>query len=1726
MGKSTQTAKQARPQTGWLPGFEPDDYVASIQSIKFIPTTVALASACIVNAMLPVRRDVVQEVLSNIQIVASQSEETTESGAPLTTNPTTTPVVTLEETQPVRSDWPTFDPSRYTPQSVVAKKIELNLAAISRMLEIKADPTRQVTDEDRHQMLSYSGWGGAARLFEDLPNSSLHTQQTMLRSMVSEHEFTQARASVTSAYYTDTVVIKSIWKMIQHLGFSGGRIIEPAAGTGLFIANMPKEIAMKSEITCIEPDPLSASILETVFSGLGVHVHNSTIEKAAIPHGFYDLAISNVPFGQHKSLETKKVGYAEWSLHNYFFGKAIDLVRSGGLVAMITSSYTMDSLSRSHREWINAHAEFLGAFRLPTCAFKESAGTEVITDILLFKKRAVAQFSENATTKWISLGEAPVELMKPGLQLTERIQGQYGSKEFTLRRDINKWYCLHPQAVLGKLEFKKVQYKTLIVPVFSDGREAFDERVMEWADQLPQNVYTDAVVVEDFEPSLLMPTVDASCDLKPGAYIVNGKGRICIGQDRLTWIDVDDAFKGKARDRLVGMVSLREVARKLIAAQINPDGDADFKRYQQELNIKYDTFVRVFGNVTDTANVRVFRGDPDCPLLLSLERFDEDAEVYKKADIFSKRTAGRTQFPTHVDNVKDAMLISLAQYGRINIKDMAMRMQVSKLAVTQKLSEDELAYLDPLDQAWKITSEYLSGHIRNKLLLAGSSGSIYSRNVVALTAALPKPLGPGEVEVRLGAPWVPQRLIEQFVTELVNAKVDDLTVSYETSSATWSVRPQGSNSPEYIGTRVLNTTTWGTSNRCAVVLVEAALNNVPPKITHTVKGSSVLDRPATLAAREKYEMIKEEFKAWAYRVDARRDEMLEIYNEQFNQIVERQYDGSHMTFPGMSLVIQPYKSQVDAIWRIVSGGNTLLAHVVGAGKSFIMIASAMEMKRIGKANKPCIVVPNHLLYDFTAECVRFFPSANILMATRDDFRGEKRHEFVARIATSNLDAVVMTLSTFELLQVSPARAKKFQDEILSEVRSARDGAADVKARATVRQCESMIKALEAKLERLICTEGKDDLVYFDELGIDCLYIDEAHALKNLMRISKMPTVAGLSSASSNRAFDAWMKTSIIMEDRGGEEQGVIFATATSLSNSMAEMHVMQKFLQPKTLKAHGLYEFDAWASTFGEIVQGMELSPDGSGYRLHSRFSRFVNVPDLMSIFRQVADIRTKEMLSLPTPAIRGGKPTVAESCASSELLDYTATLVKRAEDIKSRLVKPDEDNMLKVTNSGRKAALDMRLIDGSLPFDPNGKVAKALENLLRIYKETNEHRGTQLVFCDLSTPSTTGFSIYQDLRMRLVDSGIPDNEIAFIHDYETDAAKAKLFKKVRAGHIRILMGSTMKMGVGTNVQRRLKAIHQLDSPWRPSDVMQRDGRAERAGNMWDEIELIRYISSKSFDAFIWSLLENKMRFIDQVMTSAGSLRTVEDLSMGALSYSEIKAIASGNPKVLEKATIDAEIMRLSMMRRNWEQERWQVANRLQTNQSVMKVLNKFMPAVAEVSATIELALSQGTVSFDGVTPSSKLSSTQASLEEVIGECVNKVSRDLPEGATQSAGRIAGLDIVVSRDHGLALEFRTPLDAGLSWSINRSGVDIRNELAIGTLLLDTVKNMALEHTRRQRRMETIKFDNESIQAVIGLPFAHAGKLAELIQKQVDIEYELDMNRSEIGVEALAEASIE
>jgi len=1606
--------------------------------------------------------------------------------------------------------WPELEAAKYQPSSLEAERIQDNIEAIKLVKQLKASP-RALGAEDMHTLLRYSGWGGVARVFapDGSAPAKLAAQRDELQALVSEQEFEAMRSSITTGYYTPPEVAQAVWGVLEKLGFKGGRVLEPSAGTGQFFASMPGHIARKSSLAAVELDKVTASVLEAAFAPYGAQVHACGLEDAKVPFGFWDLCVGNVPFGDFKTNDTSRSPYADWSIHNWFIARCLELVRPDGLVAVITSHHTMDSDKSVHREWIAAHAELVAAIRLPQSTFEQHANTEAVADLLVFQRRRVPTFG--AAPAWLKTEEAGSALFAAGQPTTKMAYHRQTGRNYTKTAKVNALFARHPEQVVGRLTWQTGQFGEVAVPVLDGGVTALVARLTELTQQLPEGVYVAQAAI-DAQPLLAVQRYANLGDDMPGSFVVHG-GRICISEGAEV-LDVDELYTGTARKRLLGMLEIKKAALEVVEFQAQSEDDAQLRVLQRHLNGIYDAYVSQYGPLSTTANSRVMRGDPGWPLMLALEIWDDENQTATKADIFTKRTVGQPEVPQEVENVKDAMLISLSQFGRIELKDMAKRWRKPVREVIEALREQGLAYRDPALGRWVPADEYLSGHIKDKISQARAAGPVYECNTPALEAVLPQDLGPADVEARLGAPWVPCDVVAQFCTDLLAPKQYDqpVQVTFQAETATWSV--QAGHNRTYWGDRTKQTVEWGTTDRCALDLIEAAANQQPPTITRTIDDKQVVDKKATLAAREKWQALRDKFRMWVYADEARRDRLLRLYNDNFNQLVPRKFDGSHLHLPGMSKVLTPRAHQKNAIWRIVVKGNTLLAHCVGAGKTLVMCSAGMELRRLGRARKPLHVVQGATLEAYCAEFMRLYPQARVLMATKDDLSGDRRRAFVSRIATGDWDAVVMTQSTFERLPLSPQVQERFLEALLAEARAMLGLATDAGSKRSLKEIEKRMKELEARLKRLQEAKADDNsVVFFDELGCDFVFYDEAHAAKSMPRMSKMPRIAGLPTASSQRAFDVFMKTRVIMEQRGGEEDGCVFATATPIANSVAELWVMQMMLQPKTLKRHGLYEFDAWSATFGEAVTGLELSPDGGGYRMNTRYARFSNTPELINIFKGVADIQTKRMLQLPTPRIEGGKPQVVVSKPSEALKEIIAGLVDRADKIRNGQVKPHEDNMLAVTNDGRKAALDIRLIDPTLPADPDCKLVACADKVYEIWRQGTSERWTQLVFSDLGTPGGV-FSVYEEVRRLLVERGIPDTEMAFAGDYESDSAKAKLQKKVREGQIRVVFGSTQKLGTGVNVQKRLKAIHHLDCPWRPSDIEQRDGRGERQGNECESIWLYRYVTSASFDAYSWNLIDVKGRFIEQVMSADKGIRSVEDVSMTSLSYAEIKAIASGNPLVLEKATVDAKVQKLSFAFSQWEDERWRLGHRKGQLAQRLAHIDRIMPTV-EVDAKLAEALPE-LPELEPVSAIAKAAATHANGVLNIGYAVRSMSASKLDGCV---GRVGGFRVLIERGyHGTDIYVEAP-NSGLKALVNRPSL---NEIAgVGDAVIKTIRKIAEDPQRMRSEYGSKREELAGIDNLLAQDFAHRAELLEVRARQAEIEAALDLDKDTAGTAAMS-----
>jgi N12 class adenine-specific DNA methylase len=1646
----------------WLPGFDPEP----------VGATEPLASCLETQA----------------QAADPSAEPRDELPETATTAPHHTPwrvagVVT--ESAP-RTLWPALRQADLDKLGGVVAKFDANVDAIATLRHVECQDRPPFTAE-RSRLLRYTGWGGLPASFNrEADDKAWARRAEQLRGLLSDDDYESARASVNNSHYTPIHVIEAMWQAIERFGFTGGRILEPAAGIGHFIGAMPRALAESSQVTAIEIDRLSGRVLTALYAPGGVDVRIAPFEKASLPDNWFDLVIGNVPFGKYKVADLSNRAYARFSIHNYFFGRALDLVRPGGLVCFIITSYTMDSLDDAARQYIGAQAHLLGAIRLPQGTFADIASTDVQTDILFLRKR---EPGEAVGGEWLKLSIMPDALRHPHCH--ERYL------------QINAWYAQHPEFCIGSIRTESNGYEAVATAVFEgDLVTALPERIS----LLPTGVYSAAVTDKSAERTTVLPTSGA----KPGSYRLH-HGRVHRAEGA-EMVDVHDQLNGTQRARIVGLCSIRDQARALLDAQLRDDSDSQVAHLRVLLNGSYDRFVARHGCLSTRANALAFRRDPDYPLLLSLEHYDEESDRASKAALFTRRTVARVVEPTVAGEPTEALAASMQWRGRVDPAYMARLLSAPEQAVLDALSEAGQVFLDPADSQWKTADEYLSGNVKEKLKQAVLSGAACRRNIEALEQVQPEDLLPAAIEPRLGAVWIPAVEVETFVQEVLELK--DCEVGYSAQAGAWSVRYRDWDARQ----NVKVTQEFGTSRMNAIELVQCALNVQVPTVRDRDPETDkyIVNPDETLAAREKLGLIKERFALWAFDDATRREKLCRIYNDLFNATRQRQFDGAHLKLPGFSRCFELHPHQKDAIWRVVQSGNTGLFHVVGAGKTAVCVAAGMELRRLGFVNKPCHVVPNHMLAQYTAEFVRLYPNAAVLMAGKEDLEGDRRRELVSRIATGDWDAVVITHSSFERIKVSPQFTEKFIKDIIMEIEMAvRAERSNDRGNRIVKQLEAMKKNWAVRLEKLLADKKKDDLLTWEQLGIDCLFVDEAHLHKNLYRFTKMTRVAGLPLTNSERAFDLYLKTRYTMRvhesSHGRAQRGVVFSTATPVANTMAEIHTMMRYLQPRRLEELGLQQFDAWAATFGESVTALEIAPDGSGYRMHTRFARFINVPELMAVFGEVADIRTAEMLKLPVPRLRGDKPRIVACPASKALKAFVQTLVERAEAIRSGHVKPQDDNMLAITTDGRKAALDFRLVAAQARFDENGKVAACLREVLAIRERSIAFRGAQLVFCDMSSPkSGHAFSVYDDLQARLMEAGVPEKEIAFVHDAETDAQKATLFKSVREGRVRVLLGSTAKMGIGTNVQTRLCALHHLDAPWRPCDVEQREGRILRQGNECEDVEIFRYVTEGSFDSYMWQTLETKARFIAQVMKGDKGIRSLEDVELAALSYAEVKALASGNRLVIEKAGVDAEVARLSTLFSVWRNQRYANESEVSRLPMMIEAQQRKVARYAEDVARIEPQTLQGMCMEVG--------DRRIVGPDAVGEALRGIVK-----ATKDEVRSGGREIeqLVGRFGGFELGVKTARgdevpNLYLSGACVYEATPYQTGPALVAALVDLLASIPKQHAAGQAQLEIRRKRLDDIRLELERPFEHEARLLDLLTRQRQLLSRLDLDKDEAG----------
>ena len=1367
------------------------------------------------------------------------------------------------------------------------QKFRANMDAIYTLKALE-NQHRDATPEEQETLANYVGWGGLADAF-DAEKTAWTGEYKELKAALTEEEYAAARASTLNAHYTSPTVIRAIYEALDSMGFEKGNILEPSMGVGNFFGMLPDSM-LGSRLYGVELDSITGRIAQKLYPQAEIKVAGfETTDR----RDFYDLAVGNVPFGNYR-VSDKPYDKLGFSIHNYFFAKALDQVRPGGIVAFVTSRYTMDSKNPDARKYLAQRAELLGAIRLPNNAFRANAGTDVVSDIIFLQKR---DHPIDIEPDWVHLG-----LTSEGITL-------------------NGYFVDHPEMVLGEITTESTQYgkeECTVIPI--PGADLGDQ--LHEAVQHIGGHYEAQELAPEEELSLQGETIPADPNVKNFSYAVVDGDVYFRENSIMRKADLSATATG----RIKGMVELRTIVQELIDYQLNDYQEEAIAQKQRELNVAYDRFADQYGLINSRANAQAFSEDSSYYLLCSLENVDENGRLESKADMFTKRTIRPERAVTSVDTPAEALAISIGERGRVDLPYM------SELLGTpgeyEKIQQElhGVIFKDPMTQGseetgWVTADEYLSGNVREKLRvaeLAAASDPAFAVNAEYLKKAQPKDLDASEIDVRLGATWVNRDYIQQFMEETFEPPFylrRNIEVKFSPMTAEWQITGKSTPSRNDVHAYM----TYGTSRANAYRILEDTLNLRDIRIYDTVedadgKQKRVLNKKETTLAQQKQQAIKDAFQNWVWKDPYRRAELVEKYNELFNSTRPREYDGSHIRFGGMNPEIRLREHQQNAIAHVLYGGNTLLAHEVGAGKTFEMAASAMEAKRLGLCQKSMFVVPNHLTLQWANEFLRLYPSAKLLVASKKDFETARRKKFCARIATGDYDAVIIGHSQFEKIPVSAERQERILTAQIDEIENA---IAEMKSqngeRFSIKQMEKTRKGLEARLEKLRATDRKDDVITFEQLGVDRLFVDEAHAFKNLFLYTKMRNVAGLSTSEAQKSSDMFMKCQYMDELTGG--RGIIFATGTPVSNSMTELYTMMRYLQYGTLQQKGLTHFDSWASTFGETTTAIELAPEGTGYRARTRFAKFFNLPELMNMFKEVADIKTSDQLHLPVPEAKFETVVVQPSEHQQAMV---AELSERAAAVHSGVVDPSVDNMLKITSDGRKLGLDQRLMNPLLPDDPNSKLNACVRNVLRIYEEGQSDKLTQLLFCDLSTPKNDGtFNVYEDIRAKLIQSGVPEEEIAFIHDADTEAKKKDLFAKVRTGQVRVLLGSTQKMGAGTNVQDRLVAVHHLDVGWRPADMTQRNGRIIRQGNRNKEVQVYQYVTEGTFDAYLYQTLENKQKFISQIMTSKSPVRACEDVDDTALSYAEIKALATGNPYIKEKMDLDVQVSKLKLLKAN-----------------------------------------------------------------------------------------------------------------------------------------------------------------------------------------------------------------
>ena len=1566
------------------------------------------------------------------------------------------------------------------------QKYARNIEAIRTLFKLEQEH-RGATAEEQQVLSQYVGWGGLSDAF-DPGKDSWAKEYAELKGLLSEDEYVAARSSTLNAHYTSPTVIRGIYDAVERMGFRSGNILEPSMGVGNFFGMLP-DTMQDSRLYGVELDSITGRIAKKLYPQADITVAGfETTDR----RDFYDLAVGNVPFGNYK-VNDKAYNKLGFSIHNYFFAKAIDQVRPGGVVAFVTSRYTMDSKDSTARKHMAERADLLGAIRLPNNAFRANAGTDVVSDIIFLQKR-----------------DRPIDHEPDWVQLGKTEDG------FA----INQYFVDHPEMVLGNLELESTQYGHDLTVAPIEGAVLADQLA-----EAVQHIEGNYTAVEIAAPDVAdaeaqRKTLPADPTVKNFSYTVVD-GEIYYRENSImTQIELSDNAKG----RVAGMVELRQIVNELIQQQLNDFPDEDIKASQAKLNAAYDAFTAKYGLINDKKNARLFDDDSSYYLLCSLENLDENKNLKSKADMFTKRTIRPERVVTSVDTPSEALAVSIGEHGKVDLPYMADLLGTpgNYERITTELSgvifKDPAADVDDPEAGWQPADEYLSGNVRNKLRmaqLAAESHPEFKINVEALTKAQPKDLEASEIDIRLGATWLNPAIVQQFMMETFQPPYrirynNLIQVRYSPFTSEWRI---GNKSAAGMYD-IMSTETYGTHRANAYKILEDTLNLRDCRIYDTIeedgKERRVLNQKETMLAQQKQQAIKDTFAGWVWQDPQRRNLLVKQYNELFNSTRPREYDGSHIHFVGMNPEINLREHQRNAVAHVLYGGNTLLAHEVGAGKSFEMAASAMESKRLGLCQKSLFVVPNHLTEQWASEFLRLYPNAKLLVTSKKDFEPANRKRFCARIATGDYDAVIIGHSQFEKIPLSAERQARIIEDQIEEIENA---IAEAKEQSgehfTVKQMEKTRKTLEVKLKKLQSTDRKDDVVTFEQLGVDRLFVDESQNYKNLYLYTKMRNVAGLSTSEAQKSSDMFGKCRYLDEVTGG--RGVIFATGTPISNSMTEMYTLMRYLQYSTLQQKQLTHFDAWASTFGETTTAIELAPEGTGYRARTRFAKFFNLPELMNMFKEAADIKTSDQLHLPVPEAKFETVVVKPSEIQQ---DMVKSLSERAAEVHSGAVDPSVDNMLKITSDGRKIGLDQRLMNPLTPDDPDSKLNACVDNVLRIWNETKEDNLTQLIFCDMSTPKGDGsFNVYDDIRTKLLAAGVPESEVEFIHNADTEGKKADLFSKVRSGKVRVLLGSTAKMGAGTNVQTLLVAVHHLDVGWRPSDMTQRNGRIIRQGNKNKQVYVYNYVTEGTFDAYLWQTLENKQKFISQIMTSKSPMRSCDDVDEQALSYAEVKALCAGDPRIREKMDLDVQVAKLKVLRSDYQNQKYRLEDKLLKHypEEIQKAKNRI--AALKNDAQIADAHPQDKENFCGMT----IKGMVFDEKKAAGERLMLACKEMPNADMMLLGTYRGFELNIRFD-SFKNEHQIVLRGELSYPVPL-GDDPRGNIV---RLDNAIGNFADRIADADAALDSLEQQKQAAEVEIAKPFAQEEELQTKSARLAELDALLNMEHQSSRTEPEAE----